>query len=260
MLTNEQIREIEKKIHYTFNDSSWLNIAFTRRSHAEEVKMQTGEEILDNEQLEFYGDTVLKYSVVSILSADAFKIGRWDGTTHIRTEEELSNFISFWTDKTMLSTKIQELNISQYLQMSKGDIEKNVHLNLSVMEDLFEAIIGAVWFDSKQDLKKVKYVVLTLLNISFEKVCFQKNPYTILKEFIDKNEGYSVGISRTETGYKFQLANNKLAAHFTTHIKFDGNPNYHLAQAQGAKEAIEYLKDKGLWDGNKRIVSPNVTY
>ena len=260
MLTNEQIKEIEEKIHYTFKDKDWLNIAFTRRSYAEEAKMQTGEVILDNEQLEFYGDTVLKYSIVTVLPGLAcFKVGNWDGTIHVRTEEELSNFISFWTDKTMLSTRIQELGLSKYLLMSKGDIEKKVHLSLSVMEDLFEAIIGAVWFDSEQDLRIVKNVVFTLLNISFESVCFQKNPYSILKEFIDKNDGYSVGISRTETGYKFQLANNKLSVHFTTHIKFEGNHNYHLAQAQGAKEAIEYLKDKGIWDGNKRIVSPNVT-
>lgn len=257
MLTTEQILEIEKKINYTFNKKIWLNMAFTRRSYAEEVKMQTGEAIIDNEQLEFYGDTVLKYSIVSMLpTLAAFKVGKWDGSTHIRTEEELSNFISFWTDKTMLSSKIEELGISKFLLMSKGDKEKNVHLNISVMEDLFEAIIGAIWFDNDKNYEEAKKVAIRLLNISFNNIFFQKNPYTTLKEFIDKKPDLAICITKTEDGYKFQIYSSERKLSHTTHIKTN---NFHLAQAEGAKDAIEYLKDKGVWDGNKRLISPIVT-
>lgn len=259
MLTNEQILEIEDKIHYTFKNKSWLNMAFTRRSYAEDVKMQTGKEIVDNEQLEFYGDTVLKYLVVNFVSYSAFKVRDWDGKTYVKTEEQLSNFLSFWTDKTMLSSKIQELDIAKYLLMSKGDINKKVYSNLGVMEDLFEAIVGAIWFDNEKNIEEIKSIIYKLLEIDLEWVCYEKNPYTILKEFIDKNPDFVTLMTKTDDGYKFVIKSKERNLSHTANIKCIRTHNYHVAQAEGAKEAIEYLKDKGVWDGNKRIVSPNVT-
>lgn len=48
----------------------------------------------------------------------------------------------------------------------------------------------------------------------------------------------------------FYLSNN-VKTLFKVKIKTN---NKHIAQARGAAEAINYLKDKNLWDGNKEKV------
>jgi len=248
ILTQEQIKEIEKKIGYEFRYKRHLEIAFTRSSYAEEVKIK-GEDVISNEVFEFYGDSVLNYIVVD--SVSLFRYRDIDGFSKLRTQEELTNYVSFWTDKTMLSSKIQELGISKYLIMSEGDKKNNVQNNISAQEDLFEAIIGAIWFDTDKDLKIIKNVVYNLLDLDTDEVCFQKNPFTVLKEFIDKHPIYKASLEcEGENKYIFSLSND-VKTLFKTKIKAYSK---HVAQARGALEAISYLKEKGLWNGNKEIV------
>lgn len=66
LLTNKVIKEIEKKIGYEFKDKSYLEQAFTRKSYSEEMKLQ-GKTIPDNELLEYFGDSVLNYGIITIL-------------------------------------------------------------------------------------------------------------------------------------------------------------------------------------------------
>ena len=248
LLTDEQIKKIEKKIGYEFRYKRHLEIAFTRSSYAEEVKIK-GEDVISNEVFEFYGDSVLNYIVVD--SVSLFRYRDIDGVSKSRTQEELTNYVSFWTDKTMLSSKIQELGISKYLIMSEGDKKNNVQNNISAQEDLFEAIIGAIWFDTDKDLKIIKNVVYNLLDLDTDEVCFQKNPFTVLKEFIDKHPIYKASLElESENKYIFSLSND-VKTFFKTKIKAYSK---HVAQARGALEAISYLKGKGLWNGNKEIV------
>lgn len=248
ILTEEQIKEIEKKIGYEFRYKRHLEIAFTRSSYAEEAKIK-GEDVISNEVFEFYGDSVLNYIVVD--SVSIFRYRDIDGVSKSRTQEELTNYVSFWTDKTMLSSKIQELGISKYLIMSEGDKKNNVQNNISAQEDLFEAIIGAIWFDTDKDLKIIKNVVYNLLDLDTDEVCFQKNPFTVLKEFIDKHPIYKASLElESENKYIFSLSND-VKTLFKTKIKAYSK---HVAQARGALEAISYLKEKGLWNGNKEIV------
>jgi len=245
ILTEEQIKEIEKKIGYEFRRKEHLETAFIRSSYAEEVKIK-GENVLSNEVYEFFGDSVLNYIVVD--SVSIFRYADIDGVSKARTQEELTNYVSFWTDKTMLSSKIQELGISKYLIMSEGDKKNNVQNNLSAQEDLFEAIIGAVWFDSNKDLNKVSNVVYRLLELDTDEVCFKKNSFTVLKEFIDKNPIYQASLEcESENKYIFSLSNNAKTL-FKTKIRAYSK---HVAQARGALEAINYLKEKNLWDGAK---------
>jgi len=248
ILTQEQIKEIEKKIGYEFRYKRHLEIAFTRSSYAEEAKIK-GEDVISNEVFEFYGDSVLNYIVVD--SVSIFRYRDIDGVSKSRTQEELTNYVSFWTDKTMLSSKIQELGISKYLIMSEGDKKNNVQNNISAQEDLFEAIIGAIWFDTDKDLKIIKNVVYNLLDLDTDEVCFQKNPFTVLKEFIDKHPIYKASLElESENKYIFSLSND-VKTLFKTKINAYSK---HVAQARGALEAISYLKGKGIWNGNKEIV------
>ena len=74
---DKNIKEIEKKIHYTFKDKGLLMQAFTRSSFCNEHKGIPGEEYISNEVLEFFGDSVLSTAIISILLEEKTKRYRY---------------------------------------------------------------------------------------------------------------------------------------------------------------------------------------
>ena len=153
-MNKEIIDAIEKVIGYEFSNKALLIQAFTRESYAKEQRVK-GFDCEGNEQLEFFGDSVLKYLVVSGALDNFTNIVEETGLHVMYKEGKLSEFISHWTDKNMLSSRIDALGLAQYLIMSKGDINQKANENKSVKEDLFEALIGAMWIDSGKDVNKI---------------------------------------------------------------------------------------------------------
>ena len=66
MSFNENIKEIEAKIGYTFKDKSLLAQAFTRSSFCNEHRAPGGESYQSNEVLEFFGDSILSSAIVTL--------------------------------------------------------------------------------------------------------------------------------------------------------------------------------------------------
>lgn len=256
MLTNKEIQEIEKVICYTFESKALLSQAFTRSSYAEEDRMHGGKG-LSNEQLEFFGDSVLNYVLVSSLSFEHSIIDK-DGNVHTRTQQELSNFVSFWSDKTMLSSRMTELGLNKYLLLGKGDIKQDVGNNKSAKEDLFEAIIGAMWFDSNQNLKLITNRIFKLLDLKFDEIYFKKNRFTELKEKIDKINAKGINklkieIIREENDFIFLISDKESLA-FTKQIN---SKDIHLAQIMAADEAIKYLDENYAILASKKKIDPS---
>lgn len=107
-------------------------------------------------------------------------------------EEALTHFVSNYTDKDMLSTVIKKMDISKYLITGNGDVEREVHKSISVMEDLFEALVGAMWFDNDLDIDAIYDIAIKMLDLKIDASEFyEKNEYVQLKEFIDRSPDYS---------------------------------------------------------------------
>lgn len=168
---NKAIREIQNKIGYEFKNTDLLFQAFIRKSYSEE---NGGE---NNEVLEFIGDKVLDIVVVKLLSEKYGKIEKariadcneLDAFVSSRNEGQLSDMKRQLVEKKKLADRMSELGLSDYLIMSKGDLEKDVQYSQSAMEDLFEAIIGAVALDSNWNLDKLQNVIENMLDFeSFE--------------------------------------------------------------------------------------------
>lgn len=260
MLTLEAIKEIESKIGYVFNSKALLSQAFSRSSYAEEIRMKGGKG-LSNEQLEFYGDAVLNYVIVNALSIEHTTIDE-EGNVHTRTQEELTNFRSYWTDKTMLSARMDVLGLSKYLLLSKGDMVQGVDKNKSAKEDLFEALIGAVWFDSNKDFKVVGNMVYKLLDLSFDEVCFIKNPISRLNELINKLNANKVNNALAGIRYQLKERENNFDAILSTDkdilfIRRIEESNIKLAEAIAAQAMLEYLEENGVTYSKKKTIDPN---
>ncbi len=161
---NKNIKEIEAKIGYTFKDKSLLKQAFTRTSYCNENKVKSGNGAQSNEVLEFFGDSLLSSAIVTLLMQSKAKRYEFGIKTELK-EGDFSNIRSKLSDKTNLSRTVEKLGLQRYFLMGEGDAKLGIANEPSVMEDLFESIIGAIYIDSGNDIKAVIAVVSKLLDV-----------------------------------------------------------------------------------------------
>ena len=162
------IPEIEKIIDYTFRDKSLLTQAFTRTSYCNEHRKTGHAPLQSNEVLEFFGDIVLSLSIVGYLMSDHTERYEYGIKTDL-CEGDFSNIKSKLSDKRNLSASTLSLGLEKYLIMGEGDEKLGIFREPSVMEDLFESVIGAIYIDSDRDIERVMRSVSKMLDISLYK-------------------------------------------------------------------------------------------
>ena len=162
---NKHIPIIEQKIGYTFKDKSLLTQAFTRSSFCNEHRNRGGRGYMSNEVLEFFGDSVLSTALISMMLRD--KTERYEHGVYTELREgDFSNIRSKLSDKRNLSKSMDSLGLHKYLRMGGGDAKLGIENEPSVMEDLFESIIGAIYIDSGFDTAPVAKSVEVMLDLS----------------------------------------------------------------------------------------------
>ena len=164
--TNElNVKEIEKKINYTFKDKSLLIQAFTRTSFCNETNPTVKVKYQSNEVLEFFGDGVLSLSIISFLLKECTERYEHGIKTELK-EGDFSNIKSKLSDKQNLSKSMKALALEKYLLMGEGDAKLGIQNEPSVMEDLFESIVGAIFIDSNMSISAVIDAVSGMLDMS----------------------------------------------------------------------------------------------
>ena len=170
------IATIEEKLGYSFADKSLLAQAFTRTSFCNENNATAKNGYQSNEVLEFLGDSVLSIAVATMLTEENSKRYEYGIKTEF-AEGDFSNIKSRLSDKTNLSESIKKLGIQKFLLMGDGDIKLDIQNEPSVMEDLFESIIGAVYIDSGKNLPVIMRVIGKMLDVSL----YLENAKTVAK-------------------------------------------------------------------------------
>ena len=161
----KNIQVVERIIGYTFEDKSLLTQAFTRSSFCNEQRKRGGSDYISNEILEFFGDSVLSTAIISMMLRD--KTQRYEHGVYTKLDEgDFSNIRSKLSDKRNLSKSMAALGLQKYLLMGEGDAKLGIENEPSVMEDLFESIIGAVYIDCGMDISKIIGVVAKMLDVS----------------------------------------------------------------------------------------------
>lgn len=161
---DKSVTEIEKIIGYTFIDKSLLKQAFTRTSYCNEHKMADGVKLQSNEVLEFFGDGVLSVAIISFMLKKCTERYAYGIKTDL-SEGDFSNIKSKLSDKKNLSARATALGLGKYLNMGEGDAKLGIENEPSVMEDLFESIIGAVYIDCGMSIPTVMRVVERMLDV-----------------------------------------------------------------------------------------------
>ena len=159
----KNIGQIEKTIGYVFRDKSLLKQAFTRTSFCNENSTKA-HEYQSNEVLEFFGDSVLSCAIITLLLEGHTERYTYGIKTKL-TEGDFSNIKSSLSDKKNLSEATKALGLQKFLIMGEGDAKLGIENEPSVMEDLFESIVGAVYIDSNGDFTKVLKAVSKMLDV-----------------------------------------------------------------------------------------------
>jgi ribonuclease-3 len=129
-----QFEAFAKKMGVSFKDIGLLKTACTHRSYLNENKSAGLEH---NERLEFLGDAVLELVITFFL---------YKKYPH-KNEGELTSFRAALVNTVSLSRVAEELEVNEYLLLSRGEEKDKGRARGIIMADTVEAIIGAVYID-----------------------------------------------------------------------------------------------------------------
>ena len=254
----KNIPEIEKKIGYTFRDKSLLTQAFTRSSYCNEHRGAKGKEYISNEVLEFFGDSVLSTSIISMMLRD--KTERYEHGIYTRLDEgDFSNIRSKLSDKRNLSGSMAALGLQKHLRMSEGDKKLGVENEPSVMEDLFESIIGAVYIDCGMDMARVIKVVSAMLDVSvyFSAAAPAIQSYkNALQEFCaDKKHRLPAPVYKTvsESGPEHKRVYERAVMIGDRVVATGKGKNQKIADSAAAEAALKILQNECIDDKNVNV-------
>ena len=79
-------------------------------------------------------------------------------------ENKLTEIKKRLVEKDTLANCIYNLGLADVFDYGNGDQKNNVQESHSVMEDLFEAILGAEAIDSNYDISRIQDSVMVMLN------------------------------------------------------------------------------------------------
>ena len=138
---NKAFEPLYEELGYTFSDPALILQAFRHSSYVNE---QMGAGLEDNERLEFLGDAVLDLAVSHLL------MEKNSGAD----EGELSRFRSMVVDETGLHDVAGRLDLGSYLLLGRGEDQSLGRQKPSILADVTEALIGALYLDGGFDVTK----------------------------------------------------------------------------------------------------------
>jgi ribonuclease-3 len=126
--------ELETVLGYTFKNRALLEQALRHASYCNEL---AGERLEDNEPLEFLGDAVLDVVVGHMLMTRYPQL----------REGELSVTRAQVVSEAGLSEVAAQLGIGTWLLLGKGEEKSGGRKKPSILADVFEALLAAVYLD-----------------------------------------------------------------------------------------------------------------
>ena len=118
---------LQQDLNYFFSDLGLARKALTHRSADK----------LNNERLEFLGDSLLGFVIAETLFE----------TYPAASEGELSRMRSSLVNKSALATIARALNLGEYISLGSGEIKSGGKQRDSILADALEALIAAIYLD-----------------------------------------------------------------------------------------------------------------
>lgn len=132
---------VESRIGYAFQNKKLLKQAFIHRSYFNENRGEVEEH---NERLEFLGDSILGLMISDYLYH------------HLPTqaEGELSHLRAHLVEAGSCARYLQKLEVAEFVQLGRGERMNEGRGRETILADLFEALIGAIYLDGGMEAVK----------------------------------------------------------------------------------------------------------
>ena len=160
-------QELYQKLGYDFLQPSWLVEALTHKS----AMIAGTKNVHDYQRLEFVGDAILGLAIAEAL------FSRYPTAN----EGQLTHWRANLVNREFLANVAKRLGLQHHLVV--GEDKKKLHENISVLSDIMEAVIAAVYFDGGWE--KAQAVVLRLFDKHLDGVAqwgVNKDPKSQLQE------------------------------------------------------------------------------
>ena len=132
------MQELEKKLNYTFRDTTLLGEALSHSSYANEHRSAG---LRSNERLEFLGDSVL-----GVVTAEFLFLQHPD-----MPEGDLTRIRAALVCEQSLYEVARKLELGRYLKLGRGEEAGGGRQRTSILADATEAVIAAVYLDGGID-------------------------------------------------------------------------------------------------------------
>lgn len=225
----EMLQELQKKIGYTFQDEDLLKQALTHSSFANEQKIN---KLKNYERLEFLGDAVLELVSSEFLFCEHKEM----------PEGQLTRLRASMVCEPALAYCARDIDLGAYILLGRGEEATGGRNRDSIISDVMEAVIGAIFLDGGIENAKA-YIYRFVLSDLDNKMLFIDSK-TLLQEEIQKRSDSQlryelVSEQGPEHDKEFQVAaylNDALIGSGTGRTKKS-------AEQQAAYEALKRLRD-----------------
>jgi len=152
------LTELQEVIGFPFDDDSLLREALVHRSYLNENPSFPS---ADNQRLEFLGDALLDFVAGDYLYRRYSKM----------REGELTSLRAALVKEETLARFAQALDLGRYLYLGRGEEESGGRERPSLLADVFEALVGALYLDG--GLKAAQGFILRFLKPETERIVAQ---------------------------------------------------------------------------------------
>ena len=168
--------DLEKRLNYRFTNHALLVEALTHGSYLQDDPAAAPH----NQRLEFLGDSVLQFILTAALYRD------------YPTEREgvLSRRRAVLSKGEFLTKMARDLGLDASLRLSQSEEDAGGRNRASILEDAFEALVGAIYLDS--DLPTTQGLVLGWYGPLSDRLALSEdaeNPKGSLQELVQPEHG-----------------------------------------------------------------------
>lgn len=165
--------DLEKKIGYTFRDPRLLETALTHSSYANEKHEGDCESY---ERLEFLGDSILGFTTAEFLYAHEPALPE-GSMTRLRAELVCESSLH----KVALA-----LDLGRYMRLGKGEERSGGRERPSILADMVEAIIAAMYLDAGLEQAKSFIMSRVLKDAEISEEHRSQDYKTVLQELVQR--------------------------------------------------------------------------
>lgn len=217
---------LEEKLGYYFENPALLRQAVTHSSYSKDENYQ---------RLEFLGDSLLGFVVAEKLYETRPELA----------EGKMTKYRSQIVRESALSDLALEIGLDCAMIMGKGEIKSEGYLKASILADVFEAVIAAIYLDG--GIEPAKRFILRYIDPRIDSVLHSEGSdyKTMFQEIIQKTPGRKIEYRLLQTSGDPQHGMKFLSSVYVDDVEMGTGEGGTKKESEkfAAKAAMERMKE-----------------